>query len=222
MNIYNLDVVEVPTNQPMIRVDEDDEVYRTAEEKYKAILELIDDCRTRGQPVLVGTTSIEKSELLAELLRKRGWQQRDFSNPQDLAALFKVERDEEQDLHDPERPLSRAGGLHRRAGRRAGRGDDRHQHGRPRHRHPARRQRRHARAARAGGRAGGAGARAAREGDPRRGRAAEGGGARQPAASASSAPSGTRAAASTTSCAAAPAARAIPGARSSSCRCRTT
>ncbi len=88
MNIYNLDVVEVPTNQPMIRVDEDDEVYRTTEEKYKAILELIDDCRSRAQPVLVGTTSIEKSEHLAELLRKRDWQQRDFSNPQDLAALF--------------------------------------------------------------------------------------------------------------------------------------
>ena len=89
-DIYSLDVVEVPTNQPMIRVDEDDEVYRTAEEKYKAIVELIGECRARGQPVLVGTTSIEKSENLAELLRKRGWQQRDFSNPQDLAALFKV------------------------------------------------------------------------------------------------------------------------------------
>ncbi len=88
INIYNLDVVEVPTNQPMIRDDEHDEVYRTAEEKYTAILDLIEDCRSRAQPVLVGTTSIEKSELLAERLRKRGWQQRDFSNPQDLAALF--------------------------------------------------------------------------------------------------------------------------------------
>ena len=89
-NIYNLDVVEVPTNMPMIRADEDDEVYRTVEEKYKAIVELIDECRERGQPVLVGTTSIEKSELLAERLRKRGWQQLDFSDPQDLAALFNV------------------------------------------------------------------------------------------------------------------------------------
>ena len=62
MNIYNLDVVEVPTNKPMVRADEDDAVYRTGEEKYKAIVELIDDCRERGQPVLVGTTSIEKSE----------------------------------------------------------------------------------------------------------------------------------------------------------------
>jgi preprotein translocase subunit SecA len=88
MNIYGLDVVEVPTNMPMIRDDEHDEVYRTSSEKYKAILELIDDCHKRKQPVLVGTTSIEKSEQLAELLRKRDWQQRDFSNPQDLAQLF--------------------------------------------------------------------------------------------------------------------------------------
>ncbi|HWT31246.1 MAG TPA: preprotein translocase subunit SecA, partial [Propylenella sp.] len=72
MNIYNLDVVEVPTNRPMVRIDEDDAVYRTAEEKYKAIIELIRDCRERKQPVLVGTTSIEKSELLAERLRKAG------------------------------------------------------------------------------------------------------------------------------------------------------
>jgi preprotein translocase subunit SecA len=72
MDIYGLDVVEVPTNMPMIRVDEDDEVYRTVEEKYRAILDLIKDCRERGQPVLVGTTSIEKSEYLAERLRKEG------------------------------------------------------------------------------------------------------------------------------------------------------
>ncbi len=88
LNIYNLDVVEVPTNKPMVRIDEHDEVYRTVEEKYKAILELIEDCKSRGQPVLVGTTSIEKSELLAALLRKRGWQQRDFSDPKALATLF--------------------------------------------------------------------------------------------------------------------------------------
>jgi preprotein translocase subunit SecA len=72
MDIYNLEVIEVPTNMPMVRLDDDDEVYRTATEKYRAILTLIDDCRTRGQPVLVGTTSIEKSESLAELLRKHG------------------------------------------------------------------------------------------------------------------------------------------------------
>ncbi|MFZ1815179.1 MAG: preprotein translocase subunit SecA [Rhizobiaceae bacterium] len=72
MDIYGLDVVEVPTNLPVKRVDEDDEVYRTTEEKYRAIVHLIRECRERNQPVLVGTTSIEKSELLAERLRKEG------------------------------------------------------------------------------------------------------------------------------------------------------
>ncbi|MGI9354276.1 MAG: preprotein translocase subunit SecA, partial [Rhizobiaceae bacterium] len=71
-DIYKLDVMEVPTNMPVARVDEDDEVYRTVEEKYRAITNLIKDCQERGQPVLVGTTSIEKSEQLAELLRQAG------------------------------------------------------------------------------------------------------------------------------------------------------
>src|SRR6266702_1669771 len=88
IDIYNLEVIEVPTNMPMIRVDEDDEVYRTAAEKYRSILALIDDCKARGQPVLVGTTSIEKSEQLAEMLRKRGWEQHDFSDPDAFAALY--------------------------------------------------------------------------------------------------------------------------------------
>jgi len=88
LDIYNLEVVEVPTNMPMIRDDQDDEVYRTAGEKYRAIIELIRDCKTRGQPVLVGTTSIEKSEYLAELLRKEGWEQHDFSDPNAFAALY--------------------------------------------------------------------------------------------------------------------------------------
>ncbi len=70
MDIYGLDVVEVPTNMPMIRNDEDDEVYRTAGEKYRAIIELIREAQKKGQPMLVGTTSIEKSEVLAELLKK--------------------------------------------------------------------------------------------------------------------------------------------------------
>ncbi|MDH6267627.1 preprotein translocase subunit SecA [Rhizobium sp. SG_E_25_P2] len=69
-NIYNLEVVEVPTNVPIRRIDEDDEVYRTVEEKYKAIIADIKESQAKGQPVLVGTTSIEKSELLAELLRR--------------------------------------------------------------------------------------------------------------------------------------------------------
>jgi preprotein translocase subunit SecA len=72
MDIYKLDVVEVPTNMPVLRRDEDDEVYRTNREKLKAIIEQIDDCMKRGQPTLVGTTSIEKSEILSSELKKRG------------------------------------------------------------------------------------------------------------------------------------------------------
>ncbi len=71
-NIYGLDVVEIPTNLPVLRADEDDEVYRTVEEKYKAIVQEIRDANAKGQPILVGTTSIEKSEQLAERLRKEG------------------------------------------------------------------------------------------------------------------------------------------------------
>ncbi len=71
-NIYGLSVVDVPTNVPVARIDDDDEVYRTVEEKYHAIGLLIQDCRDRKQPVLVGTTSIEKSEILADILKKNG------------------------------------------------------------------------------------------------------------------------------------------------------
>ncbi|MDP2123167.1 MAG: preprotein translocase subunit SecA [Parvibaculum sp.] len=70
-DIYNLDVLEIPTNRKLARVDEDDEVYRSAREKYDAIILQIEDCAARDQPVLVGTTSIEKSEQLAELLKKK-------------------------------------------------------------------------------------------------------------------------------------------------------
>jgi preprotein translocase subunit SecA len=73
-NIYRLDVIEVPTNLPIQRIDEDDEVYRTNEEKFKAIIEEIKTAHARNQPVLVGTTSIEKSELLAAMLRKAGFE----------------------------------------------------------------------------------------------------------------------------------------------------
>ncbi|RVD34348.1 preprotein translocase subunit SecA, partial [Mesorhizobium sp. M4A.F.Ca.ET.020.02.1.1] len=72
-NIYNLEVTEIPTNLPVVRKDEDDEVYRTVDEKYKAIVREIKDARDKGQPILVGTTSIEKSEQLAERLRKDGF-----------------------------------------------------------------------------------------------------------------------------------------------------
>ena len=68
-DIYKLEVLEVPTNRPMIRKDHDDEVYRTAHEKHNAIINVIGDCSQRGQPILVGTVSIEKSETLSELLK---------------------------------------------------------------------------------------------------------------------------------------------------------
>ncbi|HKJ75175.1 MAG TPA: preprotein translocase subunit SecA [Alphaproteobacteria bacterium] len=71
MDIYKLQVVEIPTNLPIQRADEDDEVYRTTEEKYDAISDLIAECQKRGQPVLVGTVSIEKSEELSTLLKKK-------------------------------------------------------------------------------------------------------------------------------------------------------
>ncbi len=87
-DIYDLEVLEIPTNMPMVRIDDDDEVYRTGVEKYRAVISLIDDCKSRGQPVLVGTTSIEKSEQLAEMLRKEGWEQHDFSDPNAFAALY--------------------------------------------------------------------------------------------------------------------------------------
>ena len=71
-NIYGLEVTDIPTNLPVQRIDEDDEVYRTVEEKYRAIVQEIRDTHAKGQPVLVGTTSIEKSEYLAERLKKEG------------------------------------------------------------------------------------------------------------------------------------------------------
>ena len=68
--IYNLDVVEIPTNRPVIRKDHPDVVYKTAAGKYRAIVEQVKECHAKGQPVLVGTISIEKSELLSKMLKK--------------------------------------------------------------------------------------------------------------------------------------------------------
>ena len=70
--IYGLETVIIPTNRPMVRIDQNDQVYKTDREKYNAILADIRDCHERGQPVLVGTTSIENSELLSDLLVKAG------------------------------------------------------------------------------------------------------------------------------------------------------
>ena len=72
MSIYGLGVVEIPTNRPIARIDDDDAVYRTGQEKYEAIVEEIREAHEKGQPVLVGTTSIEKSEMLGQMLTKAG------------------------------------------------------------------------------------------------------------------------------------------------------
>ena len=70
--IYNLDVVEIPTNKPVIRIDNPDIVYKTEPGKFRAVIEKIKACHAKGQPVLVGTISIEKSELLSQLLKREG------------------------------------------------------------------------------------------------------------------------------------------------------
>ena len=204
MDIYGLDVVEVPTNMDMIREDEDDEVYRTAQEKYRAIIALIKEARKRGQPMLVGTTSIEKSEILSELLKK------DKVPHQVLNARY----------HEQE-------AQHHRPSRRARRSDHRHQHGRTRHRHPARRQSRHA-ASRTGSRARRKRAKSRRasrsreaQGHRRRSRAEKGRRRSRAGGLFVVGTDDTRAVASTTSCAAVPAAREIRAARVSSSRSKT-
>jgi preprotein translocase subunit SecA len=88
LDIYGLEVVEIPTNLPISRLDEDDEVYRSSKEKYAAIVEELKACKAKGQPVLVGTTSIEKSEQLAEFLKQDGFEQHDFTDPNAFAKLY--------------------------------------------------------------------------------------------------------------------------------------
>ena len=70
--IYKLDVIAIPTNRPVIRIDHHDQVYRTEAGKFRAIIEQVEECNAKGQPVLVGTISIEKSELLSKMLKKKG------------------------------------------------------------------------------------------------------------------------------------------------------
>ncbi|MEN3931680.1 preprotein translocase subunit SecA [Microvirga sp. W0021] len=97
--IYNLEVVEIPTNRPVSRIDEDDEVYRTVEEKYAGIIKEIHEASRRGQPILVGTTSIEKSELLAELLKKSGLKQIDLEDPKRFEPIFNAARNNQPNQH---------------------------------------------------------------------------------------------------------------------------
>ncbi|NLP26329.1 MAG: preprotein translocase subunit SecA [Clostridiales bacterium] len=70
--IYKLDVIEVPTNKPVIRIDHHDQIFRSEKGKYEAVIEKIIECNEKGQPVLVGTVSIEKSELLSKMLKRKG------------------------------------------------------------------------------------------------------------------------------------------------------
>ena len=70
--IYSLDIVEIPTNKPLARIDNPDVVYKTEAGKYRAIIKQIEECHAKGQPVLVGTISIEKSEQISEMLRRKG------------------------------------------------------------------------------------------------------------------------------------------------------
>ncbi|WP_375459663.1 preprotein translocase subunit SecA, partial [uncultured Enterovirga sp.] len=90
--IYKLEVVEIPTNRDVARLDEDDEVFRTANEKYRAIIAEIGRAHERLQPVLVGTASIEKSELIAELMIQAGYRQIDFGDAEALAKLYEGAR----------------------------------------------------------------------------------------------------------------------------------
>ncbi|MDF3813434.1 preprotein translocase subunit SecA [Rhodopseudomonas sp. BAL398] len=91
-DIYKLEVVEIPTNLPIARLDEDDEVYRTQNEKYAAILAEVERANARLQPVLVGTASIEKSEVLADYLLKHGYKQIDFADPKGMDKLYAAAR----------------------------------------------------------------------------------------------------------------------------------
>ncbi len=91
--IYKLDVVEIATNRPVLRLDEDDEVYRTSAEKLKAIVREIELASAKMQPMLVGTTSIEKSEQLAEFLVGHGYKMIDFEDPRGLEGLYAAARE---------------------------------------------------------------------------------------------------------------------------------
>ena len=95
MDIYGLEVIDIPTNLPVSRLDEDDEIYRTQREKLAAIVQSIAEAKSRGQPILVGTTSIEKSEQLSELLKDHKYL-RDLARSLDeQAAAIKPGKEEE-------------------------------------------------------------------------------------------------------------------------------
>ncbi len=114
--IYKLDVVVMPTNRDMVRVDSDDVVYRTLAGKFRAVADEVEEAHESGQPVLVGTVSIENSEYISDLLKRRGC-----------------------DAPGAQRQVPREGSRNRRAGGPLRRRNHRDQHGRPRYRHRPRR-----------------------------------------------------------------------------------
>ena len=201
---YGLEVVTVPTNRPMIRADEPDLIYKTEDAKFNAAADDIQERYKNGQPVLVGTISVDKSEKLSRLLEKRGI-------PHSVLNAK---------AHEREANIVTQAGPHRR-------GHRGHEHGRSRRRHPARRQPRGARGRGAGrrGRRPGGGPGEVREARrasssssaPRRATRCA-----SSAASTCSAPSDTRAAASTTSSEVAPAVRATRARAASTSRSRTS
>ena len=118
MKIYKIPVVDIPTNRPMVRADHNDQIFKTKDGKWEAVIEEITERHERGQPILVGTVSVEVSEMISERA----------ATPRDRAGGA-----QRQARARPAR------GRDDRPGGPQGRGDDRHQHGRPRRRHQARR-----------------------------------------------------------------------------------
>ena len=243
-DIYKLEVVEIPTNVPVARLDEDDEVYRTQNEKYAAILAEVERANARLQPVLVGTASIEKSEVLAEYLKKHGYKQIDFGNENAMEKLYAAARAGKPAklfavlnarFHEQEAYIVAEAGVPGAitiATNMAGRGTDiklggsleMRIHARDRRDHRRGREGRQDRAHQ--GRRRTFPRHRAEGGRDRRDRARQGIEAGQDRDQAGRAlhhrlRTPRIRGASTTSCAAAPAARAIPGARNSSCRWKT-
>ena len=122
--IYRLDVVSIPTNRNLIRQDNEDRVYRSEKEKWTNILDEIKAVSDLGRPVLVGTTSVEKSEMLSNMLKRKYGIDHEVLNAKNHEREAQI--------------IALAGQQHKQRPRRAGgQRDGRHEHGRPRHRHQA-------------------------------------------------------------------------------------